>query len=164
MRISGCSTGAVPVFAAEEKLVIYTAYEENELKDFWEQFKKDLDDFIKHTLAAESQQRAERAIRAGRFAPEIVPVDVQQPGAGDLFACDLRGREAQGVVAPGDHDALCAELTAVLEALRTSDGRPVVDRVLRTAAPGQPPHSKLPVSSAQSGRICRGRSRRYLPV
>lgn len=28
--------------AAEEKLVIYTAYEENELKDFWEQFKKDL--------------------------------------------------------------------------------------------------------------------------
>ncbi|MBI1848027.1 MAG: ABC transporter substrate-binding protein [Candidatus Rokubacteria bacterium] len=30
--------------AAEEKLVIYTAYEENELKDFWEQFKKDLPD------------------------------------------------------------------------------------------------------------------------
>src|SRR5438552_6532469 len=36
--------GAVPLFAAEEKLVIYTAYEENELKDFWEQFKKDLPD------------------------------------------------------------------------------------------------------------------------
>lgn len=33
---------AVP--AAEDKLVIYTAYEENELKDFWEQFKKDLPD------------------------------------------------------------------------------------------------------------------------
>jgi iron(III) transport system substrate-binding protein len=30
--------------AAEDKLVIYTAYEENELKDFWEQFKKDLPD------------------------------------------------------------------------------------------------------------------------
>src|SRR6267378_5630891 len=29
---------------AEERLVIYTAYEENELKDFWEQFKKDLPD------------------------------------------------------------------------------------------------------------------------
>ena len=28
--------------AAEDKLVIYTAYEENELKTFWEQFKKDL--------------------------------------------------------------------------------------------------------------------------
>src|SRR2546428_12413078 len=33
-----------PVPAAEDKLVIYTAYEENELKDFWEQFKKDLPD------------------------------------------------------------------------------------------------------------------------
>ena len=33
---------AVP--AAEEKLVIYTAFEENELKTFWEQFKKDLPD------------------------------------------------------------------------------------------------------------------------
>ena len=36
--------GAAPARAAEEKLVIYTAYEENELKDFWEQFKKDLPD------------------------------------------------------------------------------------------------------------------------
>jgi iron(III) transport system substrate-binding protein len=37
---------AVPslAMAAEEKLVIYTAYEENELKDFWDQFKKDLPD------------------------------------------------------------------------------------------------------------------------
>src|SRR6059036_4312445 len=33
-----------PAPAAEDKLVIYTAYEENELKDFWEQFKKDLPD------------------------------------------------------------------------------------------------------------------------
>ena len=32
------------VRAAEDKLVVYTAYEENELKDFWEQFKKDLPD------------------------------------------------------------------------------------------------------------------------
>jgi len=36
--------GGFPVSAAEDKLVIYTAYEENELKDFWEQFKKDLPD------------------------------------------------------------------------------------------------------------------------
>ena len=36
--------GAVPARAAEDRLVIYTAYEENELKDFWEQFKKDLPD------------------------------------------------------------------------------------------------------------------------
>jgi iron(III) transport system substrate-binding protein len=36
--------GGFPASAAEDKLVIYTAYEENELKDFWEQFKKDLPD------------------------------------------------------------------------------------------------------------------------
>jgi iron(III) transport system substrate-binding protein len=33
-----------PAPAAEDKLVVYTAYEENELKDFWDQFKKDLPD------------------------------------------------------------------------------------------------------------------------
>ena len=33
-----------PGGAAEDKLVIYTAYEENELKDFWEQLKRDLPD------------------------------------------------------------------------------------------------------------------------
>src|SRR6059036_485194 len=33
-----------PAPAAEDKLVVYTAYEENELKTFWEQFKKDLPD------------------------------------------------------------------------------------------------------------------------
>src|SRR6266403_2150414 len=33
-----------PVGAAEDKLVIYTAYEENELKTFWEQFTKDRPD------------------------------------------------------------------------------------------------------------------------
>jgi iron(III) transport system substrate-binding protein len=36
--------GASPALAAEERLVIYTAYEENELKTFWEQFRKDLPD------------------------------------------------------------------------------------------------------------------------
>jgi hypothetical protein len=29
---------------AEDRLVIYTAYEENELKTFWEQFQKDVPD------------------------------------------------------------------------------------------------------------------------
>jgi iron(III) transport system substrate-binding protein len=33
-----------PLPAAEDRLVIYTAYEENELKTFWEQFKKDMPD------------------------------------------------------------------------------------------------------------------------
>ena len=36
--------GVVHFSAAEEKLVIYSAYEENELKTFWDQFKKDLPD------------------------------------------------------------------------------------------------------------------------
>ncbi len=35
---------SLPTPAAEDKLVIYTAYEENELKTFWDQFKKDLPD------------------------------------------------------------------------------------------------------------------------
>src|ERR1043165_10186400 len=33
-----------PARAADDRLVVYTAYEENELEDFWEQFKKDLPD------------------------------------------------------------------------------------------------------------------------
>lgn len=33
-----------PVPAAEDRLVIYTAFEENELKTFWDQFRKDLPD------------------------------------------------------------------------------------------------------------------------
>jgi iron(III) transport system substrate-binding protein len=35
---------APPADTAEDRLVIYTAFEENELKTFWEQFKKDLPD------------------------------------------------------------------------------------------------------------------------
>lgn len=35
---------APPADTAEDRLVIYTAYEENELKTFWEQFKKDVPD------------------------------------------------------------------------------------------------------------------------
>ena len=38
------SLGPSTAPATEDKLVIYTAYEENELKDYWEQFKKDLPD------------------------------------------------------------------------------------------------------------------------
>src|SRR5438128_1643034 len=36
--------GAPPGDTAEDRLVVYTAYEENELKTFWEQLKKDLPD------------------------------------------------------------------------------------------------------------------------
>jgi len=38
------SVAPPPGGAAEDKLVVYTAYEENELKTFWDQFKKDLPD------------------------------------------------------------------------------------------------------------------------
>ena len=37
-------SAAPPAHTAEDRLVIYTAFEENELKTFWEQFKKDLPD------------------------------------------------------------------------------------------------------------------------
>ena len=40
----GPLAAAPPADTAEDRLVIYTAYEENELKTFWEQFKKDLPD------------------------------------------------------------------------------------------------------------------------
>ena len=35
---------APPADTAEDRLVVYTAYEENELKTFWDQFKKDMPD------------------------------------------------------------------------------------------------------------------------
>ena len=35
---------APPASPNEDRLVIYTAFEENELKTFWDQFKKDLPD------------------------------------------------------------------------------------------------------------------------
>ena len=38
------SLATPPADTAEDRLVVYTAYEENELKTFWEQFKKDLPD------------------------------------------------------------------------------------------------------------------------
>ncbi len=44
LTASALLVGAGRATAAEEKLVIYTAYEENELKTFWEQFQKDLPD------------------------------------------------------------------------------------------------------------------------
>ena len=45
--------------AAEERLVIYTAYEENELKDFWDQFKKDLPDLAAKASYIRASTRSE---------------------------------------------------------------------------------------------------------
>lgn len=55
---------------------------------------------------------------------------------------NLRGREAQGMVAPEDYDAVCAEITGHLQALRNArTGEPLVSDVFRPqgAAPDSDP-------------------------
>jgi predicted AlkP superfamily phosphohydrolase/phosphomutase len=52
---------------------------------------------------------------------------------------NLRGREREGIVEPGDYDRVLDELIAELGELRTEDGRPLVRRILRTANGGGPP-------------------------
>jgi predicted AlkP superfamily phosphohydrolase/phosphomutase len=52
---------------------------------------------------------------------------------------NLKGREAQGAVAPGDYEATCDELREAFLGLRTEDGRTVVDDVIRADPSGSPP-------------------------
>jgi predicted AlkP superfamily phosphohydrolase/phosphomutase len=47
---------------------------------------------------------------------------------------NLRGREAEGIVSPGEYDAVCAELTEMLSTLAAEDGELLVEDVMRTAA------------------------------
>jgi iron(III) transport system substrate-binding protein len=80
--------------AAEDKLVIYTAYEENELKTFWEQFKKDLPD-----LAAKAQY-----IR-GSTGPTMARVEAEKanPQADviwGVFNDYLTGAATKGLLEP----------------------------------------------------------------
>jgi iron(III) transport system substrate-binding protein len=80
--------------AAEDKLVIYTAYEENELKTFWEQFKKDLPD-----LAAKASY-----IR-GSTGPTIARVEAEKanPQADvvwGVFNDYLTGAAVKGLLEP----------------------------------------------------------------
>jgi predicted AlkP superfamily phosphohydrolase/phosphomutase len=52
---------------------------------------------------------------------------------------NLRGREAKGAVAPEDYESTCAELQDALGGLRTEDGRPLVEAVVRADPSGDPP-------------------------
>jgi predicted AlkP superfamily phosphohydrolase/phosphomutase len=52
---------------------------------------------------------------------------------------NLRGREAEGAVAPEDYETTCEEVRNALEGLRTEDGRPLVDEVIRADPSGAPP-------------------------
>jgi predicted AlkP superfamily phosphohydrolase/phosphomutase len=47
---------------------------------------------------------------------------------------NLAGREAQGIVPPEDYVKTCDELEDLIEQLTLEDGRPVVRKILRTAA------------------------------
>jgi predicted AlkP superfamily phosphohydrolase/phosphomutase len=50
---------------------------------------------------------------------------------------NLRGREAEGIVSPGEYDAVCAELSDVLSTLAAEDGELLVEDVVRTATNGE---------------------------
>ncbi len=80
--------------AAEEKLVIYTAYEENELKTFWEQFQKDLPD-----LAAKA------AYIRGSTGPIMARVEAEKANAQadviwGVFNDYLTGAATKGLLEP----------------------------------------------------------------
>jgi iron(III) transport system substrate-binding protein len=80
--------------AAEDKLVIYTAYEENELTTFWEQFKKDLPD-----LAAKA------AYIRGSTGPTMARVEAEKANAQadviwGVFNDYLTGAATKGLLEP----------------------------------------------------------------
>jgi predicted AlkP superfamily phosphohydrolase/phosphomutase len=52
---------------------------------------------------------------------------------------NLRGREAEGAVAPADYERTCDELQHALGGLRTEDGRELVSDVFRPDPGGAPP-------------------------
>jgi len=51
---------------------------------------------------------------------------------------NLRGREAEGSVAPANYDATCDELADILAGLMTQDARPLVRDVVRADPSGAP--------------------------
>jgi iron(III) transport system substrate-binding protein len=83
-----------PAPAAEERLVIYTAYEENELKDFWEQFKRDLPDLA----AKASYIRGSTGPIAARLEAERA--NPQADVVWGLFNDYLTGAARKGLLEP----------------------------------------------------------------
>jgi iron(III) transport system substrate-binding protein len=86
--------GAAAAPAAEEKLVIYTAYEENELKDFWAQFKKDLPDLA----AKASYIRGSTGPTAARLEAE--KANPQADVVWGLFNDYMTGAARKGLLEP----------------------------------------------------------------
>src|SRR5205809_7490931 len=80
--------------AAEDKLVIYTAFEENELKTYWEQFKKDLPDLAaKASYIRQSTGPIMARLEAERANPQA---DV----AWGIFNDYLTGAAKKGLLEP----------------------------------------------------------------
>ena len=57
---------------------------------------------------------------------------------------NLTGREAQGIVSPVQYDETCAQLEAMLRALTTEGGEPLVRDIVRTAASSDAIGNPLP--------------------
>jgi iron(III) transport system substrate-binding protein len=86
--------GAPPAGGAEDRLVIYTAYEENELKTFWEQFKKDLPDLA----AKASYIRGSTGPTAARLEAE--KANPQADVVWGLFNDYMTGAARKGLLEP----------------------------------------------------------------
>ena len=83
-----------PADTAEDRLVIYTAYEENELKTFWEQFKKDLPDLA----AKASYIRASTGPIAARLEAE--KANPQADVMWGVFNDYMTGLASKGLLEP----------------------------------------------------------------
>lgn len=70
---------------------------------------------------------------------QAFPLPTDQHG---WIRVNLKDREAAGIVEPSDYGRLCGEIEQLLYGLRTEDGHPVVNDVVRTSP--HPSSSRLP--------------------
>jgi iron(III) transport system substrate-binding protein len=85
---------APPAETAEDRLIVYTAYEENELKTFWDQFKKDLPDLA----AKASYIRASTGPIAARLEAE--KANPQADVMWGVFNDYMTGLASKGLLEP----------------------------------------------------------------